>query len=302
MDYKGLFRHEYIDEENVLIDAEMKDFTSFKTGGKAAVLVIPKSVDQLQYVLKTLEAEKIKHMVLGNGSNILFTDKGYDGVVVKLGNEFGEIYTEGESVIAGASALLSTVSKFALREGLTGMEFASGIPGTIGGAAFMNAGAYGGEMKDIIDKITIIKADGSEIKDLDVDQLNLGYRQSVLQETGDMVLSVRLNLKKGNIESIEEKMKDFMKRRNDKQPVNYPSAGSFFKRPEGYFAGKLIEDAGLKGLTVGGAQVSTLHSGFVINAGGATATDIVDLMHLIQNTVYDKFGVKLEPEVRIIGD
>jgi UDP-N-acetylmuramate dehydrogenase len=302
MDYKGLFRHEYIDEENVLIDAEMKDFTSFKTGGKAAVLVIPKSVDQLQYVLKTLEAEKIKHMVLGNGSNILFTDKGYDGVVVKLGNEFGEIYTEGESVIAGASALLSTVSKFALREGLTGMEFASGIPGTIGGAAFMNAGAYGGEMKDIIDKITIIKADGSEIKDLDVDKLNLGYRQSVLQETGDMVLSVRLNLKKGNIESIEEKMKDFMKRRNDKQPVNYPSAGSFFKRPEGYFAGKLIEDAGLKGLTVGGAQVSTLHSGFVINAGGATATDIVDLMHLIQNTVYDKFGVKLEPEVRIIGD
>ncbi|MDD4377000.1 MAG: UDP-N-acetylmuramate dehydrogenase [Eubacteriales bacterium] len=302
MDYKGLFRHEYIDEENVLIDAEMKDFTSFKTGGKAAVLVIPKSVDQLQYVLKTLEAEKIKHMVLGNGSNILFTDKGYDGVVVKLGNEFGEIYTEGESVIAGASALLSTVSKFALREGLTGMEFASGIPGTIGGAAFMNAGAYGGEMKDIIDKITIIKADGSEIKDLVVDQLNLGYRQSVLQETGDMVLSVRLNLKKGNIESIEEKMKDFMKRRNDKQPVNYPSAGSFFKRPEGYFAGKLIEDAGLKGLTVGGAQVSTLHSGFVINVGGATATDIVDLMHLIQNTVYDKFGVKLEPEVRIIGD
>ena len=197
--------------------------------------------------------------------------------------------------------LLSTVAVFMREEGITGFEFASGIPGSIGGAIFMNAGAYGGEMKDIVASVHAVSPDGRDEKDFTNEEMQFGYRSSILQQNGWIATDVTFNLTTGNKEEIAAQMKDLNARRNAKQPVNYPSAGSTFKRPEGYFAGKLIEDAGLKGLTVGGAQVSTLHSGFVINKGGASATDILQLIALVQNTVYDKFGVMLEPEVRIIG-
>jgi UDP-N-acetylmuramate dehydrogenase len=197
---------------------------------------------------------------------------------------------------------MSVVAKIALRESMTGFEPLSGIPGSLGGAVFMNAGAYDGEMKDVVEYVDIVTRDGGEVKRVKGEDMDFSYRHSILEESGDVAVSVKLKMPKGDRDAIAAKMQELMKRRNEKQPVQYPSAGSFFKRPTGYFAGKLVQDAGLKGLTVGGAQVSELHSGFVINIGDATATDIIDLMHLVQNTVYDKFGVKLEPEVRIIGE
>lgn len=196
---------------------------------------------------------------------------------------------------------MSVVAKAAVSASLAGFEFASGIPGSIGGAVFMNAGAYGGEIKDILKKAHIISKDGRNEYQMTSDELQMGYRHTVLHETGDVVVEVELALKKGEQQKIKSQIAELMDRRNSKQPVNFPSAGSFFKRPEGYFAGKLIQDAGLKGLTVGGAQVSELHSGFIINRGGATASDILQLMEIIQARVFDEFGVKLETEVRIIG-
>ena len=248
--------------------------------------------------------ENIPHILLGNGSNTLFADSGYNGLVIKLGRGFANMaFDLGEraTVGCGASMLLSKAAALMSDQGIAGFEFASGIPGSIGGAVFMNAGAYGGEMKDIVASVHAVSPDGKEEKDFAGEEMNFGYRRSILQDNGWIATDVTFNLPLGNVEEISAKMKDLNARRNAKQPVNYPSAGSTFKRPEGYFAGKLIEDAGLKGLTVGGAQVSTLHSGFIINKGGATATDILQLIALVQNTVYDKFGVMLEPEVRIIG-
>ena len=199
-------------------------------------------------------------------------------------------------------ALMSSVARKALEAELAGFEFASGIPGSIGGGVFMNAGAYGGEIADVIEYAKVLEKASGSIKQIPASELELSYRHSALQQSGDIVLEVKLNLKKGSYGDIAEKMKTLTARRNEKQPVQYPSAGSFFKRPEGYFAGKLIQEAGLKGLSVGGAKVSSKHSGFVINTGGATASDILSLMRLVQNTVYDKFGVMMEPEVRIIGE
>ena len=265
-------------------------------------MVILESVEELREIMGDIHRLKKKYIVLGNGSNTLIKDSGFDGIVVKLGEAFNKVTVEGERLICGTGALMSVVAKAALAADLTGFEFASGIPGSIGGAIFMNAGAYGGEMKDIVESVTLVKNDGSETISINAADLDLSYRHSILEDTRDVAVTVTLKLKKGNHEEIAGRMAELTKRRNEKQPVQYPSAGSFFKRPAGYFAGKLIQDAGLKGATVGGAQVSDLHSGFIINKGGATATDIIDLMHLVQNTVYDKFGVRLEPEVRIIGD
>lgn len=299
----------------IIEDADMSKYTSFRAGGKAMALVEVENKEQLKAVLQFADEENIPHILLGNGPNTLFKDGGYEGLVIRLGDCFGYTGIEsddhkkaaldkpGERVLVscGASMLLSTVAVFMREEGITGFEFASGIPGSIGGAMFMNAGAYGGEMKDIVASVHAVSPDGREEKDFTNEEMDFGYRHSVLQENGWIVTDVTFNLTAGNKEEIAAVMKDLNARRNAKQPVNYPSAGSTFKRPEGYFAGKLIEDAGLKGLTVGGAQVSTLHSGFIINIGGATATDILQLIALVQNTVYDKFGVMLEPEVRIIG-
>ncbi|MEY8297934.1 UDP-N-acetylmuramate dehydrogenase [Emergencia timonensis] len=285
-----------------LQNVDMREFTSFKAGGKAREMVILESVEELREIMGEIHRLKKKYIVLGNGSNTLIKDSGFDGIVVKLGEAFNKVTVEGERLICGTGALMSVVAKAALAADLTGFEFASGIPGSIGGAIFMNAGAYGGEMKDIVESVTLVKNDGSETISINAADLDLSYRHSILEDTRDVAVTVTLKLKKGNHEEIAGRMAELTKRRNEKQPVQYPSAGSFFKRPAGYFAGKLIQDAGLKGATVGGAQVSDLHSGFIINKGGATATDIIDLMHLVQNTVYDKFGVRLEPEVRIIGD
>ena len=293
----------------------MSKYTSFRAGGKARALVEVENKEQLKAVLRFADEENIPHLLIGNGSNTLFKDSGYDGLVIKLGEGFAYTGIEsaehkkasldqpGEKVLisCGASMLLSTVAVFMREEGITGFEFAGGIPGSIGGAMFMNAGAYGGEMKDIVASVHAVSPDGRDEKDFTNEEMQFGYRSSILQQNGWIATDVTFNLTTGNKEEIAAQMKDLNARRNAKQPVNYPSAGSTFKRPEGYFAGKLIEDAGLKGLTVGGAQVSTLHSGFVINKGGASATDILQLIALVQNTVYDKFGVMLEPEVRIIG-
>ena len=284
-------------EENV----PMAQYTSFRAGGKARMMVIPADAEQLSAVLGVLSGSGVQYMVLGNGTNILVKDSGYDGVIVKIGSGFDYVRQEGCRLVCGSGTRMSVAAKAALEGGLSGFEFASGIPGFTGGAVFMNAGAYGGEMKDILRRAKIVSKDGSREFYMTADELEMGYRHTKLHDTGDIVTEVEFVLEEGNRTQIKAKMSELIEKRNSRQPVNFPSAGSFFKRPEGYFAGKLIQDAGLKGLSVGGAQVSELHSGFIINRGGATATDILQLMEMIQARVFDEFGVRLETEVRIIG-
>lgn len=284
-------------EENV----PMAQYTSFRAGGKARMMVIPADAAEMRKVLGVLAGSGEQYMVLGNGTNILVKDSGYDGVIVKIGSGFDYVRQEGCRLICGSGTRMSAAAKAALDGGLSGFEFASGIPGFTGGAVFMNAGAYGGEMKDILRRAKMISKDGTREFYMTAEELDMGYRYTVLHDTGDIVTEVEFDLEEGDRTQIKERMAELMEKRNSKQPVNFPSAGSFFKRPEGYFAGKLIQDAGLKGLSVGGAQVSELHSGFIINRGGATATDILQLMELIQARVFDESGVKLETEVRIIG-
>ncbi len=282
--------------------AEMKDYTSFRAGGRADRLVIPESRDELRQILSELAASGEEYMVMGNGTNILVKDGGYRGTIVRIGEALSAVRTEGEELIAESGALLSVVAAEALRSGLSGLEFAAGIPGSVGGAAFINAGAYDGEMKQVVKEVELMARDGSGTRTAAVGEMDYGYRHSALYESGEIVLSVRFALTRADQAEIEEKMRDLAGRRSDKQPLNYPSAGSFFKRPPGHFAGRLIEDAGLKGLRAGGAMISEKHAGFLINTGGATAGEIVSLMRLVQGLVKDRFGVDLEPEVRIIGE
>ncbi|MBQ4468284.1 MAG: UDP-N-acetylmuramate dehydrogenase [Firmicutes bacterium] len=288
-------------------NASMAEECSFRAGGRVAALIKIQDVEELKGVLRYMTEENIPHLILGNGSNTLFSDGDHDIAVIKLDEESGffnyirETETEDGAVMEfGASMLLSVAAKIAADESLAGMEGLSGIPGSVGGAVFMNAGAYGYETKDVLISAHAVSSDGKEEKDFSPEEMGLGYRHSAFMENGYIVTSAVFKLKKDNKEDIKARMADFTERRVTKQPLRYPSAGSTFKRPEGYFAGKLIEDSGLKGLTVGGAQVSELHAGFVINKGGATATDILELIHLVQDVVFDKFGVRLEPEVRII--
>ena len=290
-----------IANEHIVPDADMSRYTSFKAGGKAALLVEPQNIEELKKVLALLNEEECRYMVLGNGTNVLVKDEGYRGVIVRIGSAFDYVKREGNCLICGAGALLSVIAKTAASESLTGFEFASGIPGSMGGAVFMNAGAYGGEIKNILKQVTVITKDGGTVRDMTPAELDMSYRHTALHETGDIVVEAVLELEEGIEADIRAEMAELAAKRNEKQPVQYPSAGSTFKRPEGYFAGKLIQDAGCKGLCVGGAEVSTLHSGFIINKGGATATDITRLMELVQACVFEQFGVKLEPEVRIIG-
>lgn len=289
--------------------ADMSKYTSFKAGGTVRKLVIIDSPEELIELLDELKTSGEKFLFLGNGSNTLFLDGEFEGTVIKAGEAFEKIEIapldeESYVIKAGSAALLSKVARAAAAEELTGLEFAAGIPGSVGGGVFMNAGAYDGEIKNVLESVLIItEENGAYItKEVSADSLELGYRHSILMETGDIILSARFILKKGSKEEIEAKMKDFSERRSSKQPLEYPSAGSFFKRPEGDFAGRLIQDSGLAGLTVGGAQVSEKHCGFIINKGNATAEDIVRLMRLVQNVVEEKFEVKLEPEVRLIGE
>ena len=280
----------------------MANVTSFKAGGRADALIRPESVAQLRRSLLLLSESGIPYMVMGNGSNILFADGGYHGVVLKIDKAFSDVDIDGEDLTAGAGALLSETSKAAMEAGLSGMEFASGIPGSVGGAVFMNAGAYGSEMKNIVKSVDVVSLDGGAEYAIKRDEMEFSYRRCVLHRTGDIVTGATFRLSRGDPREIKEKMRENNELRNAKQPVSMMSAGSFFKRPEGYFAGKLIQDSGLKGLSVGGAMISELHAGFIVNTGNARASDIIDLMEIVQAVVYDKFGVRLEPEVRIIGE
>lgn len=287
-------------KENVLRDEPMSRHTTFRTGGPAEYLVSP-DMDGLPGVIAFCREQEIPLTVIGNGSNLLVGDKGISGVVVEIGRSMGEICLEGDKITAQAGALLSAVSAKAAAEGLTGLEFASGIPGSVGGAVIMNAGAYGGEMKDTLVAATVLTKEG-EIVRLPAEELDLSYRYSNLPEKESIVLEAEFVLTEGDVDQIAATLAELKEKRTSKQPLEFPSAGSTFKRPEGHFAGKLIEDAGLKGYTVGGAQVSEKHCGFVINKGGATSADVLELIRYIQKTVLEQFGVQLETEVRLLGE
>lgn len=287
--------------DNVKQQEPMSRHTTFRIGGPADFYLCPHSTKEVQEIVEICKEEKLPYFVLGNGSNLLVSDRGYRGVVIQLWKNFSDITVKDCCIQAKAGALLSKVAAEALEAGLTGMEFVSGIPGTIGGAAFMNAGAYGGEMKDIIKSVKVLDTQG-EARVLPKEELKMGYRTSIVKEKGYTVLSVELELTRGNQEEIRNTMEDLKERRTSKQPLEMPSAGSTFKRPEGYFAGKLIMDSGLRGFSVGGAQVSEKHCGFVVNKGGATAMDVLNLIREVQRRVKEQFGVDLETEVRFLGE
>lgn len=287
--------------DNVRLHEPMKKHTTFRIGGPADYYLCPHSTEELQKILQICRENKLEFFILGNGSNLLVSDKGYRGVVIQLWKNFSDIETEDNTITVKAGALLSKVAAEALEESLTGMEFASGIPGTMGGAVMMNAGAYGGEMKDIIREVTVLTREG-ELLTLSKEEMNFGYRTSVVKEKGYVVISAELQLRKGDREEIRKVMDELKERRVTKQPLDMPSAGSTFKRPEGYFAGKLIMDAGLRGFSVGGAQISEKHCGFVVNKGDATAADVLGLIGEVQKRVQEKFGVALEPEVKFLGE
>ena len=288
-------------EENVLRDEPMKKHTTFRIGGPADYFLMPDKDTDVGRIVKICKESAIPYFILGNGSNLLVGDGGYRGAVIQIYKNMSAVTVEGTEITVQAGALLSSVAAAAKNAALTGFEFAGGIPGTMGGAVVMNAGAYGGEMKDVLTEVTVMDEEG-EIVTLPADKLELGYRTSIIKTAGYIVLEAKLQLKEGNPEVIGETMKDLTIRRTTKQPLEYPSAGSTFKRPEGYFAGKLIMDSGLAGYQVGGAQVSEKHCGFVINAGGATARDVRTLMDNVRDIVYKKYGVTLEPEVKFLGD
>ena len=278
----------------------MSRHTSFRIGGPADYFVEPASVDELAGVLSVARQEKVPFFIVGNGSNLLVSDEGFRGMIVHTGGSLRSISVEGDVIYAQAGALLGAVAGAALEAGLTGMEFAAGIPGTLGGAVCMNAGAYGGEMKDILLDAEVLTQDGERLV-IPVEELDLSYRHSIIFEKNYIVLAAHIRLSRGDKTQIRNRMNELAGARKEKQPLEYPSAGSTFKRPEGYFAGKLIQDAGLKGYTVGGAQVSEKHSAFVINRGGATAEEVRFLIRQVRSKVKQQFGVELEPEVRMLG-
>lgn len=289
-----------IPEENIFINEPMKNHTTFRIGGPADILVKPSDIEQIKNVCMACRTENEPYMIIGNGSNVLVSDDGIRGVVILLLDNYDRIRVENDIITAQAGARLSKIGAAALRGSLTGFEFACGIPGTLGGACIMNAGAYGGEMKDILLGVTAMDKDGN-IREYEPHEMRLGYRTSRFAREGLIVLEAKMQLQKGNQSEIEAYMKDLAARRREKQPLEYPSAGSTFKRPEGYFAGKLIMDAGLRGYSVGDACVSEKHCGFVVNKGAATAEDVCTLMKNVSEKVKAEFGVELEPEVRIIG-
>lgn len=292
---------EAIPGDAVLLDEPMKNYTTIKTGGLADIIVMPQSITEIQSVIKICKENDVPYFVMGKGSNLLVSDKGMRCVVVKLGDKFAKITIDGNDVIAQAGVSLSELSEKIMEKSLKGFEFAGGIPGTLGGATTMNAGAYGGEMKDIIKSVKVLNTEG-EIINLSSEELEFGYRTSMIQVKNYIVLEVKMEFEKGNYEEIAKTTKDLMETRKAKQPLHLPSCGSVFKRPAGHFAGKLIEDSGLKGKKIGGAKVSKLHCGFIVNVDNATTNDVLDLIELIQKTVKSKFGIQLETEVKIIGE
>ena len=290
-----------IDEKRIYTDEPMKKHTTFRVGGNADFFVIPKTVEEVKQTIMLCVEQDMPYYILGNGSNLLVGDKGYRGVVIQIYKEMNNIFVDGQKIKVQAGALLSKIGSVALEAGLTGFEFAAGIPGTMGGAVVMNAGAYGGEMKDVLEEVTVLTKEGAVLT-LSKEQLDMGYRTSVVAKKDYIVLKATIALELGDRDAIKARMDELKVQRTTKQPLEFPSAGSTFKRPEGYFAGKLIQDAGLRGFQVGGAQVSEKHCGFVINKGDATAADIVELMKQVSERVKEKFGVELEPEVKRLGE
>lgn len=301
-------------DEQILKDEPLKLHTTFKIGGPAKFLLLPETISQIVECVKLCKAEKVPFYVMGNGSNLLVSDKGYLGVMIKLGDSFSDISIQdyetfnedGTKVIkylvkASSGVLLSSLSKYIAKVGLTGFEFAEGIPGTLGGAVAMNAGAYDGEIKHAIVNATVLDEEGNVLL-LDREQLQLGYRKSIVQSNHYIVLDATFSFEKGEEDKIYQRMQELKEKRAEKQPLEYPSAGSTFKRPEGYFAGKLIMDSGLRGHQIGKAMVSNKHCGFVINTGDATAVEVYTLINYIKDTVFKNYGVVLEPEVKLLGD
>ena len=299
IDFSKLLRNIY-DEKDIEINSPMSEYIYFKVGGPADILLNPRNKEQVIDTIKLCKENNIPYIIIGNGSNLLVKDGGIRGVVIKLSG-LDNVSTEDDTITADCGALLADVSKAALKNSLKGFEFACGIPGSVGGAVFMNAGAYDGEISYVIDKAEILD-ENQEIKVFNKEELKLGYRTSAVMQKGYIVLNATFKLVKASNEDIKNRIDELTKKREEKQPLEYPSAGSTFKRPEGYFAGKLIQDSGLKGFTLGGAAVSDKHSGFVINKGGANAKDVLDLIKHIQNEVKSKFNVELHPEVRILGE
>lgn len=298
-EFKSLFE-EFYKSENIIINAEMKNYVHFKVGGPADILLIPEFKEQVVKTIEICRNNNIPFYVVGNGSNLLVKDGGIRGVVIKL-SELKNIKVNGSILEAECGAMLKEISDAALDNSLKGLEFSCGIPGTVGGAVFMNAGAYDGEISYVIKSADVID-ENSNIRTLSKEELDLGYRSSAVMKKNYIVLSAKFKLQNGDKNEIKYAVDDLTCKRESKQPLEYPSAGSTFKRPEGYFAGKLIQDAGLKGYSIGGAAVSEKHSGFVINKGGATAKDILNLIEYIKSEVKRQFGVDLHPEVRIIGE
>ena len=287
--------------ERLIFDAPMSRYTSFRVGGSADAMFLPKDEEELSLALRTARGNGIPCVVIGNGSNLLVKDGGIEGLVIRLGDEFSGITVDGTRITAKAGDSLTRVAMKALEAGLTGFEFASGIPGSVGGGMAMNAGAYGGELKDVTVSARLMDPETGIVTEYPVDELHMGYRTSLTLTRGLIVTGAVYELTPGDRETIKAAMDELGRRRRDKQPLTFPSAGSTFKRPEGHFAGALIEGAGLKGVSVGGAQVSEKHAGFIINTGSATAKDVLDLIDLVKKRVFENSGVTLEPEVRILG-
>ncbi len=290
-----------ISKEKILTDEPMSLHTTFRVGGPATCYVVPETEEEVVNVVKYLQKADIPHFLVGNGSNLLVSDKGYKGVILQVGPKMEQIVVAGNVMTVSAGTTMAKAAKVAAEHSLTGLEFASGIPGTVGGGVVMNAGAYDGEMSFVVKTVKVIDSEG-EILELDHETMEFGYRHTALSHRNFIVLSVEFELKSGNQQEIIDKMNDFGNRRREKQPLEYPSAGSTFKRPEGYFAGKLIEDAGLRGFSIGGACVSEKHCGFVINKDHATASDIMAVIKEVQRRVDETFHVELETEVIALGD
>lgn len=291
---------EITSKENVLANEELRNHTYTKLGGSADFYVTPENYKEVQDIVKLANSENTTFTLLGNGSNLIVKDGGIRGIVLNL-QKLNEIKTEENVVVAQSGARIIDVSRHALKEELTGLEFACGIPGSVGGALYMNAGAYGGEIKDVLTSAVVVTKEG-ELHTVAADELDLTYRKSNIPDNGYIVLEAEFSLKNGKYDEIKAIMDDLTYKRESKQPLEYPSCGSVFKRPPGYFAGKLIQDSHLQGKQIGGAQVSRKHAGFIVNVDNATASEYIELIHFVQHTVKDKFGVALEREVRIIGE
>lgn len=292
---------EIVGKDKIKYNEKMSKYTTMRVGGPCDCIVFPDEISKIKEVIDFCKNENINFFVIGNGSNLLVKDEGIHGVVIKLGHRFGKIELDGEYILAYAGATMPALSQLAKKNSLKGLEFACGIPGTIGGGVKMNAGAYGSQISDILYEVTYMD-EKEEIKTIKNKECSFGYRKSIFTINPNyVILSAKFKLEKGNIDEIENKMRENSLARKTKQPLEYPNFGSVFKRPEGYFVGKLVDDAGLRGYKIGGAQVSTKHTGFIVNVDNATCKDVLDLIEYVQTTVYNKFNVKLTPEVIIIG-